>query len=145
MQEEPQVDKVAILLEALKVGILPSEIEHVKSTEPPGNCLFEIGNDRSPKAVNLMHVKTHRGILVEVGIKFLGHNHGIPNKVECRNALALFDTFHAGKLSHARTRKLKGEFIARKSDQHEWAKDNGDSLAKLLAWFKKLRNNHEKG
>jgi hypothetical protein len=128
-----------MLMEVLLLGILPAELEKAKAQPPPANVLFEIGNDRSCKAVNLKHIKAYSNILIEVGKKFASKNIEVPDKVECRAALLALDTRHEGKLSHARTRKQKGQMVVSKADQHNWAKENGDSLGKLLTWFKKLK------
>ena len=131
--------RVDLLVEEFKVAITPAEIERVKSLTPPMNILFEMGNERSEKNVNVVHIKQYADVLTEVGRKFHNTNIAVPCKVIARQALIKFDTAHEGKLSHARTLKFKGQIVLKRTDQNQWAKKNGDTLGKLITWFKKLR------
>ena len=128
-----------LLVEVFQVAVAPSVIERIKAASTPDNQMFEIGNDKSDKAVNISHIKDCSEVLVEIGRRFHNNNIEVPCKVVARQALLKFDTTHNGKLSHARTLKNKGQIVLKKSDQHNWAKKNGDVLGKIITWFKKLR------
>ena len=56
-------------------------------------------------------------------------------KVQSRR-FKMFGPCSSRVLNKARRRLTKGEFVANKSDQHRWAKENGDNLAKILAWLR---------
>jgi hypothetical protein len=126
---------VEFLMQCLLVGIPPPHIELVKNAEPPMNVMFEVGTDRAAKIVNKGHLIKYKEVLIAIGRRFKDR---VPGKVTCRDALEKLDDKFENKLSHARMRKNKGVLVASKSDKYSWAKDNGDSLSRLMAWTWRL-------
>jgi hypothetical protein len=123
------------MLQCLLIGIPPQLIDVAKSEDPPMNVLFEVGTDRTAKAVHKSHLKKYKTVLVAIGKRFQNR---VPNKVTCRDALQQLDDKFEHKLSHARMRKSKGALQPNKSDKYAWAKENGDALSRLMQWSWRL-------
>jgi hypothetical protein len=123
------------MLQCLLIGIPPQLIDAAKSQDPPMNVLFEVGTDRTAKAVHKSHLKKYKTVLVAIGKRFQNR---VPNKVTCRDALQQLDDKFEHKLSHARMRKSKGALQPNKSDKYAWAKENGDALSRLMQWSWRL-------
>jgi hypothetical protein len=123
------------MMQCLLVGISPGLIEAAKNNDPPMNVLFEVGTDRTAKAVHISHLKKYRSVLVAVGGHFRDR---VPTKVICRDALQQLDDRYEHKLSHARMRKVRGVLVANKTDVHSWSKENADALSRLMQWSWRL-------
>ena len=123
------------LFNALCKGFSEAELLKCKQQRSPLNVLVEVGTARNASAVSSEHFKRHKDLVKYVVQAF---PEAMPSKPLFRAAFMMLDEQNDWLLSQARKRVVKGVLTGLKTDCRNWAKDQGDSLSKIMFYTKKL-------